>query len=126
MKIDIPQLVFHARKTARVKRPPRAFAGPGHGVEKRRVQRHGRTGKFPVRGEDVLEEVRKTQVGWENLEAPINKQGHVFSEPELPGACHRAGLLPLWKILSLAGPAGPARKAGRPRIFRMFMADEPN
>ena len=51
--------------------------------------------------EDVLEEVRKTQVGWENLEAPVNKEGAMYflNQNSREPVTEPDEMVPLWKIL---------------------------
>lgn len=78
--------------------------------------------------EDVLEEVRQTQPGWENLQAPIDKQGATFflSQNSREPVSLPDEMVPLWKILHLAGVSwtyGSTAWAGE--NYCMFLADDP-
>ena len=55
--------------------------------------------------EDVLEEVRETQEGWEDLQAPINKEGayYFLNQNSREPVTEPDEMIPLWKILHLAG-----------------------
>lgn len=55
--------------------------------------------------EDVLAEVRENQPGWENLQAPIDKQGaHFFlSQNSREPFTEPDEMVPLWKILHIVG-----------------------
>jgi hypothetical protein len=93
MKIDIPQLVFQRARNE-------APGPPSQGNP--RLLRHGAAHdtcsamgpseedwRFVV--EDVAEEVRENQPGFEDLQAPMDKEGfRVLPEPELQGAGDRA------------------------------------
>jgi Fe-S oxidoreductase len=77
--------------------------------------------------EDVLEEVRETQSGWENLEAPIDKQGATFflSQNSREPVTLPDEMVPLWKILHLVGADwtyGSTAWAGE--NYCMFLADD--
>ncbi len=68
--------------------------------------------------EDALEEVRQTQPGWENLQAPIDKQGATFflsqnsrepaSLPKELSLCGRSSTSPV-PTGPMAAPPGPAK-----------------
>jgi Fe-S oxidoreductase len=78
--------------------------------------------------EDVLNEVRETQPGWENLEAPIDKEGATFyvSQNSREPVSLPDEMVPLWKILHLAGADwtyGSTAWAGE--NYCMFLADFP-
>ncbi len=55
--------------------------------------------------EDMLEEVREEQEGWEDLEAPVNKEGACFflNQNSREPVMEPDEMVPLWKILHLAG-----------------------
>ena len=55
--------------------------------------------------EDMLEEVREEQEGWEDLEAPINREGACFflNQNSREPVIEPDEMVPLWKILHLAG-----------------------
>ena len=94
MKIDIPQLVFNVRASRpRDQRPKGILGSCDMALKHDTCSAMGASEedfKFVV--EDVAEEVRNTQVGWEKLQAPGQQAGgHVLSEPELPRTGHRTG-----------------------------------
>jgi len=129
MKIDIPRLVYLARASwPREERPKgilgscdmalRNASGSAMGVSPEDF-------KFVV--EDVLEEVRDTQKGWEKLEAPIDKKGAEFflNQNSREPATEADELVPLWKILHVAGvdwTYGSQGWAGE--NYCMFLADD--
>ena len=80
--------------------------------------------------EDVLEEVRKTQVGWEELAGARQQAGgHVLPEPELARARDRARRngAARGRSCTWSEPTGPtARKGWAAENYCLFMADDPN
>jgi Fe-S oxidoreductase len=80
MKIDIPQLVFNARRSKPREEAPKGILGSCNmALKSDTCSAMGATEedfKFVV--EDVAEEVRNIQVGWEELQAPVNKQGAMY------------------------------------------------
>jgi Fe-S oxidoreductase len=79
--------------------------------------------------EDVLEEVRETQPGWESLQAPLEKQGaHFFvSQNSREPVTEPDEMVPLWKILHLAGADWTYSNRGwGGENYCMFLADEEN
>ena len=77
--------------------------------------------------EDVLQEVRDTQPGWEELQAPIDKQGaHFFlSQNSREPVKEPEEMAPLWKILNLAGVDWTYGSQGwGGENYCMFLADE--
>lgn len=76
--------------------------------------------------EDVLQDVRDNQPGWEKLEAPIDKEGAVFflSQNSREPVSLPDEMVPLWKILHLAGADwtyGSTAWAGE--NYCMFLSD---
>jgi ferredoxin len=55
--------------------------------------------------EDVAEEVREEQEGWENLEVPINKQGakYYLNQNSREPVTEPDEMVPLWKIMNTVG-----------------------
>jgi Fe-S oxidoreductase len=79
--------------------------------------------------EDVLEEVRETQPGWENLQAPIDEQGaHFFlSQNSREPVTEPEEMVPLWKILHMAGADWTYSSIGwGGENYCMFLADDEN
>jgi ferredoxin len=107
MKINIPQLVFNVRSNWPVDKQPKgirsscemAFRNPtcsAMGASEEDFQ-------FVV--EDVLEEVREEQAGFENLQAPIDKAGAEFfmNQNSREPVTEPDEMVPLWKILHRVG-----------------------
>jgi hypothetical protein len=77
--------------------------------------------------EDVAEEVRDTQPGFENLQAPMDKQGAEFflNQNSREPVTEPDEMVPLWKILHTVGADwtyGSEAWAGE--NYCMFLADE--
>ena len=92
------------------------------------MQRDGRAPEdFQFVVEDVLEEVRETQPGWEELQAPIDKKGaHFFlNQNSREPVTEPDELIPLWKILHLVGADWTYGSAGwAAENYCMFLADD--
>lgn len=129
MDIDISQLVFAARGNWPSELKPRGIVRSCE-----MIRSNDSTSAMGVPPDDfefvvadVLEEVRETQKGWEDLEAPMNKKGATFfvnqnsrepmSEPD--------EMVPLWKILKLAGADWTyGSKGWAAENFCMFAGDD--
>jgi heterodisulfide reductase subunit C len=107
MKIDIPQLVFNVRNRWAKEGQPKGIrtscemafkhdtcSAMGASVE---------DWKFVV--EDVAEEVRDTQPGFENIPVPMDKQGANFflNQNSREPVTEPDEMVPLWKILHTVG-----------------------
>jgi ferredoxin len=105
MNIDIPKLVYEARATWPREQRPKGILGSCDF----HVQRGGAMGVpkedwiFVV--EDVLEDVRQNQPGWENLQAPMDKKGvgYYLNQNSREPVTEPEEMVPLWKILHLGG-----------------------
>ncbi|WP_144019130.1 (Fe-S)-binding protein [Paucidesulfovibrio gracilis] len=107
MDVNIPMLVYEARASwARDAKPKGIIGSCDQGLRTMGASAVGISSEdFRFVVEDVLEEVHETQPGWEELRAPIDRKGATFcvnqnsrepvQEPE--------EMVPLWKILHLAG-----------------------
>jgi Fe-S oxidoreductase len=107
MQVDIPSLVYELRASWSRENKPKGIIGSCN--QALRTQGASAVGissddfRFVV--EDVLEEVRESQPGFADLQAPIDKQGAFFfvnqnsREPQQ----EPDEMVPLWKILHLAG-----------------------
>ena len=131
MKIDIPQLVFNARKlTPREERPKGIVNSCDAALKVETCSAMGCSVEdFEFVVGDILEEVREDQPFWEerDLQAPIDKEGAEFfvnqnsrepmTEPE--------EMAPLWKIFNLAGANWTyGSKAWVGENYCLFMADD--
>ena len=131
MKINIPGLVYEARKLwPREKRPKGIVGSCDMAVRNISGSAMGTSEEdFRFVVEDVLQEVRDTQPGWEDLQAPIDKQGaHFFlTQNSREPVTEPDEMVPLWKILHLVGADwtyGSEGWAGE--NYCMFLADDEN
>lgn len=107
MKIDIPGLVANVRKNwPKDKQPKGIRASCDQALRQDTCSAMGASEEdwtFVV--EDVLEEVREEQPGFEDLQAPIDKQGAYFflNQNSREPVTEPDEMVPLWKILHLVG-----------------------
>jgi ferredoxin len=129
MKINIPQLVFYARQSwPRDKRPKGIIGSCDHAANLNTCSAMGTNeDDFRFVVEDVLEEVRSEQTGFENLAAPINKKNSMFflNQNSREPVTEPDEMIPLWKILNLVGADWTYGTAGwAAENYCMFAADE--
>ena len=131
MEINIAGLVHEARKLwHREERPKGILGSCDMALRNESCSAMGtpvEDFKFVV--EDVAEEVREDQPGWENLQAPIDKQGaHFFlSQNSREPVTEPDEMIPLWKILHLAGVNWTYGSTGwGGENYCMFLADDEN
>lgn len=129
MKINIAGLIYEARKLwPREKRPDGILRSCDMALRNASTSAMGTPpDDFRFVVEDVLEEVRETQPGWENLQAPIDKKGaHFFlSQNSREPVTLPEEMVPLWKILHIVGADwtyGSTAWAGE--NYCMFLADD--
>jgi len=107
MNIDIPQLVMHIRKSWPKDRQPKGTrASCDVALRHDTCSAMGASEedwRFVV--EDVAEEVRETQPGFEDLEAPMDKAGAEFflNQNSREPVTEPDEMVPLWKILQKVG-----------------------
>jgi len=131
MEINIPQLVFNARKlTPREERPVGIKASCDVAIGLDTGSAMGCSAEdFEFVVGDVLDEVKESQPMWEEkeLEAPIDKEGAEFflnqnsrepmTEPE--------EMVPLWKILNIVGADWTyGSKGWAGENYCLFLADD--
>ncbi|MGB9499181.1 MAG: (Fe-S)-binding protein [Dissulfuribacterales bacterium] len=131
MKIDIAGLVFEARKLwPREERPKGILGSCDMAIKNDSCSAMGTPPddfKFVV--EDVVEEVRETQPGWEELQAPMDKQGAYFfvSQNSREPVTEPDEMIPLWKILHIVGADWTYSCEGwGGENYCMFLADDEN
>ena len=129
MKINIPALVYEARKLwPREKRPKGILGSCDMALRNMSCSAMGTPEEdFRFVVEDVLEEVRETQPGWEDLQAPIDKKGAYFflSQNSREPVTEPEEMVPLWKILHLAGADWTYSCTGwGGENYCMFLADD--
>jgi ferredoxin len=128
MKIDIPQLIFNVRGSRpRDERPKGILGSCNMALKHDTCSAMGASEEdFQFVVEDVAEEVRNTQVGWEDLQAPINKQGAMYflNQNSREPVTEPDEMVPLWKVLHLAGADWTyGTKGWAAENYCMFMAD---
>jgi hypothetical protein len=129
MKIDIPQLIFHTRKSwPREDRPKGIRGSCDMALKHDSCSAMGASEEdFQFVVEDVVEEVRNTQVGWEDLQAPINKQSAMFyvNQNSREPVTEPDEMVPLWKILHKVGADWTyGTKGWAAENYCMFLADD--
>jgi len=128
MKIDIPALVYNARASwPREERPKGIRGSCDMALRNESCSAMGCAPEdFQFVVEDVLEEVKETQPGWENLQAPINKKGamYLLNQNSREPVTEPDELIPLWKILHVVGADWTYATAGwAAENYCMFLAD---
>ncbi len=107
MRIDIPQLVYQARKRCPEEKKPRGIVNSCHQALKNEgFSAMGASSEdFGFVVEDVLEEVRETQSGQGELEAPMDRKGATYflNQNSREPVTEPDEMVPLWKILNMAG-----------------------
>jgi len=107
MKVDIPNMVGLARRTwPREKRPKGIIDSCDMALRNDTCSAMGANEEdFQFVVEDVAEEVREEQEGWDKLQAPVNKQGaHYFlNQNSREPVTEPDEMIPLWKILDSVG-----------------------
>ena len=128
MKIDIPQLVFNVRASRpRDQRPKGILGSCDMALRHDTCSAMGASEEdwqFVV--EDVAEEVRENQPGFETLQAPINKQGAEFflNQNSREPVTEPDEMVPLWKILHIVGADWTyGTKGWAAENYCMFLAD---
>jgi hypothetical protein len=128
MKIDIPQLVFNLRNSRpRDQRPKGILGSCDMALRNDTCSAMGATEedwRFVV--EDVAEEVRNDQPGFENLQAPMDKAGaHFFlNQNSREPVTEPDEMIPLWKILNTVGADWTyGSKGWAAENYCLFLAD---
>jgi ferredoxin len=129
MEIDIPRLVYLARASwPREERPKGIRGSCDMALRNDSCSAMGASPEdFIFVVEDVLEEVKDTQKGWDNLEAPIDKQGAEFfiNQNSREPVTEPDELIPLWKILNIVGADWTyGSKGWAAENYCMFLADD--
>ena len=106
MSIDIPNLIFYMRSQWPREERPKGILGS---CDLHLKSKGGAMGvpfeDFEFTVEDLAEECREEQEGFEDLQAPIDKEGAYFAlnQNSREPVTEPDELLPLWKILHKAG-----------------------
>ena len=128
MKIDIPQLVYNARSAwPREERPKGILGSCDMALRNPSTSAMGATPEdFQFVVEDVLEEYQEAQPEFAEMQAPIDKAGAEFflNQNSREPVTEPDELLPLWKILHLAGADWTyGSKGWAGENYCMFLAD---
>jgi Fe-S oxidoreductase len=131
MNINIPGMVFEARKLwPREERPKGILGSCDMAIKNDSCSAMGASPEdFRFVVEDILEEVRESQPGWKDLQAPIDKPGSYFflSQNSREPVTEPDEMVPLWKILNLVGADWTYSCTGwGGENYCMFLADDEN
>jgi ferredoxin len=131
MKINIPQLVYNARKlTPRDERPKGILGSCDMAMRSDTCSAMGASEEdFQFVVEDVLEEYREAQPEFAEMQAPINKAGaHYFlNQNSREPVTEPDEMVPLWKIMHLAGADWTyGTKGWAAENYCMSLADDEN
>jgi len=127
-QVDIPQLVFNVRASwPRENRPKGILGSCDMALKHDTCSAMGvREEDFQFVVEDVLEEVRETQPGWEELQAPVNKKGAEFflNQNSREPVTEPDEMVPLWRILHIVGADWTyGTKGWAAENYCLFLAD---
>ena len=131
MKINIPQLVFNTRASwPRDQRPKGILGSCDMALRSDTCSAMGASAEdFAFVVEDVLEEYQESQPEFAEMEAPIDKEGAMFvlNQNSREPVTEPDEMVPLWKILHLAGADWTYASAGwAAENYCMFMGDNEN
>lgn len=129
MKIDIAAMVYEARQLwPREERPKGILGSCDMAMKNTSGSAMGISEEdFEWLIDDMLEEIQEGQPGWENLEAPVNKEGaHFFlSQNSREPGVEPEEMIPLWKILNIVGADWTYSTRGwGGENYCMFLADD--
>jgi len=131
MKIDIPQLVFNVRNNWPKDTQPKGIRGSCDMALKNdtcsAMGASEEDWRFVV--EDVAEEVRENQEGFDDLQAPMDKEGANFflNQNSREPVTEPDEMVPLWKILHLVGADWTyGSKGWAAENYCLFLADLEN
>jgi len=129
MKIDIPQLVYQARKCwPRESRPKGILGSCDMALRHDTCSAMGASEEdFRFVVEDVLEEYRQAQPEFKDMQAPLNKMGAEFflNQNSREPVTEPDEMVPLWKILHAVGADWTyGTKGWGGENYCMFLADD--
>ena len=129
MQINIPQLVYYARGTwPRETRPKGILGSCDMALRNDSCSAMGASPEdFQFVVQDVLEEYREAQPEFEDMQAPIDKQGAYFflNQNSREPVTEPDEMVPLWKILHMVGADWTyGSKGWGGENYCMFLADD--
>lgn len=131
MKINIPQLVYNARKlTPREERPKGILGSCDMALRSDTCSAMGATEEdFQFVVEDVLEEYQESQPEFAEMKAQVNQKGayYFLNQNSREPVTEPDEMVPLWKIMHLAGADWTyGTKGWAAENYCMFLADDDN
>ena len=129
MQVDIPQMIYQARQSwPRETRPKGIIGSCDQALRTEGASAMGaRSEDFEFVIGDILEEVHENQPDWKDLQAPVNKQGarYFLNQNSREPVTEPDEMVPLWKILHLAGADWTYGTLGwAAENYCMFAADD--
>ena len=129
MDVDIPRMVYLARQlTPREERPKGILGSCDMALKSGACSAMGASpDDFEFVVGDVLEEVRETQPGFEDLEAPVNKAGAMYflNQNSREPVTEPDEMVPLWKIMHTVGADWTYGNLGwAAENYCMFLSDD--
>ncbi|SMC87480.1 4Fe-4S dicluster domain-containing protein [Desulfocicer vacuolatum DSM 3385] len=129
MEINIPQLVFYARQSwAREDKPKGIVGSCDMALRNDTCSAMGATEEdFEFVVEDVLEEYQEAQPEFAEMTADVNREGamYVLNQNSREPVTEPDEMVPLWKILHLAGADWTYSSKGfAAENYCMFMAED--
>ncbi|BBD09534.1 oxidoreductase, selenocysteine-containing [Desulfovibrio ferrophilus] len=129
MAVDIPQLVYYARQSwPRDQRPKGIIGSCDQALKNSSNSAMGASSDdFVFVVEDVLEEVRESQTGFEDLQASIDREGayYFLNQNSREPVTEPDEMVPLWKILHQVGADWTYGTQGwAAENYCMFLADD--
>ncbi len=131
MKIDIPQLVYNARRSwPREERPKGILGSCDMALKHDTCSATGTSEEdFQFVVEDVLEEYQESQPEFKDMKADVNREGAEFflNQNSREPVTEPDEMVPLWKILHLVGADWTyGTKGWAAENYCMFLADNGN
>jgi ferredoxin len=131
MKIDIPQLVYNARRSwPREERPKGILGSCDMALKHDTCSAMGTSEEdFQFVVEDVLEEYQESQPEFKDMKADVNREGAEFilNQNSIEPVTEPDEMVPLWKILHLVGADWTyGTKGWAAENYCMFLADNDN
>ncbi|OGP62888.1 MAG: (4Fe-4S)-binding protein [Deltaproteobacteria bacterium RBG_13_49_15] len=128
MKIDIPQLIYHARADRPREERPKGIKGScDMALRNESCSAMGTPPEdFQFVVEDVLKEYQEAQPDFAEMQAPIDKQGAYFflNQNSREPVTEPDEMVPLWKILHIVGADWTyGSKGWGGENYCMFLAD---
>jgi heterodisulfide reductase subunit C len=122
MGVDIPRLIYEARAAQPREERPKGIRGSCDQA----LNNEGNSA-MGARAEDVLEEVKENQDGWDDMEVSFNRKGATYflNQNSREPVTEPDEMVPLWKILHTVGCDWTYGAIGwAAENYCMFLADD--